>query len=39
MKTKKTIAALLIYAGFLFLSINVAFGHDIWDRLKKWRER
>lgn len=39
MKTKKTIAALLIYAGFLFLSINVALGHDIWDRLKKWRER
>lgn len=28
MKTKKTIAALLIYAGFLFLSINVALGHE-----------
>ena len=38
MKVGKTIAAFLIYSAFLFISINVALGHDIWDRLQRWRK-
>ena len=38
MKIRRTILALLLYAGFLFFSVYVALGNDIWDRLQKWRK-
>lgn len=39
MKIRRTILALLLYAGVLFFSVYVALGNDIWDRLQKWRKR